>query len=134
MYFSYVPSIIFSFFNRPFFLNLLFKQILIHYYILLLLLVFICVLSAAAPGAAVARVRREDVALRVVRDVGGNLRGELDLYHRALRVDREAGVDGLREVRDELAGADVPRPGLRAEGLLHVPGHRVRRGRVVDLS
>ena len=64
----------------------------------------------------------------------GHLRGELDLYHRALRVDREAGVDGLREVRDELAGADVPRPGLRAEGLLHVPGHRVRRGRVVDLS
>ena len=32
MYFSYVPSIIFSFFNRPFFLNPLFKQILIHYY------------------------------------------------------------------------------------------------------
>ena len=32
MYFSYVPSIIFSFFNRPFFLNLLFKQILIQYY------------------------------------------------------------------------------------------------------
>ena len=30
MYFSYVPSIIFSFFNRPFFLNLLFKQILIQ--------------------------------------------------------------------------------------------------------
>ena len=29
MYFSYVPSIIFSFFNRPLFLNLLFKQILI---------------------------------------------------------------------------------------------------------
>ena len=77
MYFSYVPSIIFSFFNRPFFLNLLFKQILIHYYILLLLLVFICVLSAAAPGAAVARVRREDVALRVVRDVGGNLLGPI---------------------------------------------------------
>ena len=32
MYFSYVPSIIFSFFNRPLFLNLLFKQILIQYY------------------------------------------------------------------------------------------------------
>ena len=31
MYFSYVPSIIFSFFNRPLFLNLLFKQILIQY-------------------------------------------------------------------------------------------------------
>ena len=31
MYFSYVPSIIFSFFNRPLFLNLLFKQILIHW-------------------------------------------------------------------------------------------------------
>ena len=30
MYFSYVPSIIFSFFNRPLFLNLLFKQILIQ--------------------------------------------------------------------------------------------------------
>ena len=27
MYFSYVPSIIFSFFNRPLFLNLLFEQI-----------------------------------------------------------------------------------------------------------
>ena len=32
MYFSYVPSIIFSFFNHPLFLNLLFKQILIQYY------------------------------------------------------------------------------------------------------
>ena len=32
MYFSYVPSIIFSFFNRPLFLNLLFKQILTQYY------------------------------------------------------------------------------------------------------
>ena len=32
MYFSYIPSIIFSFFNRPLFPNLLFKQILIHYY------------------------------------------------------------------------------------------------------
>ena len=35
MYFSYVPSIIFSFFNRPLFLNLLFKQILIQYYSIL---------------------------------------------------------------------------------------------------
>ena len=32
MYFSYVPSIIFSFFNHPLFLNLLFKQILIQYH------------------------------------------------------------------------------------------------------
>ena len=30
MYFSYLPSIIFSFFNHPLFLNLLFKQILIQ--------------------------------------------------------------------------------------------------------
>ena len=35
MYFSYVPSIIFSFFNRPLLLNLLFKQILIQYYSIL---------------------------------------------------------------------------------------------------
>ena len=35
MYFSYVPSIIFSFFNHPLFLNLLFKQILIQYYSIL---------------------------------------------------------------------------------------------------
>ena len=39
MYFSYVPSIIFSFFNRPLFLNLLFKQILIHYYSLLFIII-----------------------------------------------------------------------------------------------
>jgi hypothetical protein len=32
MYFSYVLSIKFSFSNHPLFLNLLFKQILIHYY------------------------------------------------------------------------------------------------------
>ena len=29
MYFSYVPSIIFSFFNRPLFLNLLFNRFII---------------------------------------------------------------------------------------------------------
>ena len=35
MYFSYVPLTIFSFFNRPLFLNLLFKQILVQYYSIL---------------------------------------------------------------------------------------------------
>ena len=55
MYFSYVPSIIFSFFNRPLFLNLLFKQILIQYYSIL----FIRVLGyRAAPRDPEARAGR----------------------------------------------------------------------------
>ena len=45
MYFSYVPSIIFSLFNRPLLLNLLFKQILIH--IIMIFSVFFSVVSQA---------------------------------------------------------------------------------------
>ena len=49
MYFSYVPSIIFSFFNHPLFLNLLFKQILIQYYSILFIRV-LSYLAGSAPG------------------------------------------------------------------------------------
>ena len=51
MYFSYVPSIKFSFFNRPLFLNLLFNRFIIIIIIILLLIIFFLKNEPSAVGA-----------------------------------------------------------------------------------
>ena len=77
MYFSYVPSIIFSFFNHPLFLNLLFKQILIQYYS------FVSLFTTQKRISRGARLRRRERDGDVLRH-GRRLR---EVEERGLRVE-----------------------------------------------
>ena len=92
MYFSYVPSIIFSFFNRPLFLNLLFKQILIQYY------------SFVSLGAALDANRARVQAMREQKEA----------TKKAAAAAKASSLAAIREEAKGAAGDTAPRrPQLR---------------------
>ena len=91
MYFSYVPSIIFSFFNHPLFLNLLFKQILIQYASFVSLVVMLVCFCRLAPGA-------EPLLLRRTRPGGRAARAGAARDHGVRRRARPAAGPAVRDL------------------------------------